>query len=578
MSKNICHNVYVSNRVFIDLSFTIEKLEQRTLSINPQDHVTDFIEYLREIYHSLKPETFFPHQSNKFFNLKIVEKCKPYNKFGIDGLAMLQDGSPVKCILIEGAPGCGKSTLVREACQRWGNGTLFQKFSLLLLLKLRDRSIQKVSSLSSCINHHDSEVQTAVFQSIAQVNGKSTILILDGYDELPLELQANSIFASLLEGDLLPNSTIIVTTRSSSRKIVHNKIKSSRLRHIEVLGYAQEEIDLYIKEGLNDKRLTQAITGHLQKNCYVKDLMYLPLNCAIIVYIFKSNNKNDRCPSTLTELYTVFTKTLLNRYLDTHPIFGKRRLLLPDFSDLPSDVNETFTELCGMAYKGVLHGQYAFSGASIDNTLGLMKSFTQICCTLGSEFLHLTLQEYLAAVHISSFPQQKLISAFKSLTKLQHLTTVRRFLAGLMDFKHQQTANDTVFSAVTGTFKMSKSSLRTSLAETIELDQGTLFETLQWLFETQDKELFLLILGRGSYDLDVSLQSLSPFDCSVLGYCIAQSRCVWNLKFKSCGITEKGIKTIAGERLHSAAILDLSYNTIGTHGGVALCKYCYSMT
>ena len=532
----------------------------------------DYTKFLRDEYCSLEPETSLPHQSNKFFDLSVIEKCKPRSQFGIDELGKSLNGSPVKCILIEGAPGCGKSTLVREVCQRWGNGTLFQKFSLVLLLKLRDRSIQKVSSLSSCINHHDSEVQTAVFQSIAQVNGKSTVLILDGYDELPLELQASSIFASLLEGDLLPYSTIVVTTRSSSSEIIYQKIKSSKFYHFEVLGFTQAVIDRYIKDGLNNKKLSQDITGHLQKYPYVNDLMYSPLNCAIIVYTFKSSAKKHSHPNTLTGLYTALIKTLLIQYLSTHPVLDKHRLSLSAFSDLPSEVYKPFTELCRMAYEGALHNQHVFSGVSVHNTLGLMKAFRQTVNDF--VFLHLNVQEFLAAVHISSFSQQELITSFKSLMRQRHLINVWQFLAGLTNFKHQQAANNTFLNAITEPFKVREFLPSTSLAVTRERDTATLLEILQWLFEAQEKELLSLILGRDSHDLDASWKLLSPFDCCVLGYCIAQSECAWILNLKSCGITVKGIKRIAVERLHTVKILDLSCNSIGTDGGVTLCEYC----
>ena len=43
-----------------------------------------------------------------------------------------------KKVLMEGAPGCGKSTLSLYVCQQWADGKLFQEYKLAILIQLRD--------------------------------------------------------------------------------------------------------------------------------------------------------------------------------------------------------------------------------------------------------------------------------------------------------------------------------------------------------------------------------------------------------------------------------------------------------
>ena len=52
-----------------------------------------------------------------------------------------------KVVLIEGAPGSGKSTLSWDICQRWGAGKLFQEFEAVVLVRVRDPGVQKACEI-----------------------------------------------------------------------------------------------------------------------------------------------------------------------------------------------------------------------------------------------------------------------------------------------------------------------------------------------------------------------------------------------------------------------------------------------
>ena len=54
-----------------------------------------------------------------------------------------QTQCPVTQLLIEGAPGIGKSTFAWEVCQKWGQHQLFNEYALVVLLKFRDKRMQK---------------------------------------------------------------------------------------------------------------------------------------------------------------------------------------------------------------------------------------------------------------------------------------------------------------------------------------------------------------------------------------------------------------------------------------------------
>ena len=493
----------------------------------------------------------------------------------LQNIGRLEDGSPARCILIQGAPGVGKTTLAWELCRKWGEGTFFSEYSLVVLLKMRDRSIQEATTLSDLFKHPDPELQAAVCKDVVKANGKSILILLEGYDELPPELQERSIFSALIEGKELPNATILVTSRTSSSDVVYEKCKTTKFQHIEVVGFSGEQIENYIKNAVADEKVLEAFTHYLKKYPHIHGLMYIPLNCGIILDVFISSGDDEEPPTTLTQLYTVLIKTILCRFLSSHPVHGKKKWHLSGFSDLPQDVHLIFLQVCKIAYEGMVSNRLIFSDIPAgQETLGLMQSVPELyeaktMSAVSHNFLHLTLQEYLSAVHISTFSQHAFVEALESMFGKKHLTVVLRFLAGLTKLAPQKGSSFT--SKARAFFKISPVQYVISL----QRDALCFIDTMHWLFEAHEKELLSQVLGQNVQDRTLSSQFLSPFDCYVLGYCLTNSQCKWKLNLKSCSITEEGMSMLASSgdgSFHGVVVLNLDRNTIANQGGTALCE------
>ena len=98
-------------------------------------------------------------------------------------------------ILIEGAPGSGKSTLTVHICQRWGKGELFQQFIVVILVQLRDPAVQRAQTIADLLSVKNAREITA---ELIATNGHGLLWVFDGWDELPHHLQQDSIFRKLL--------------------------------------------------------------------------------------------------------------------------------------------------------------------------------------------------------------------------------------------------------------------------------------------------------------------------------------------------------------------------------------------
>ena len=72
-------------------------------------------------------------------------------------------------VLLEGAPGCGKSTLSFHIRQEWANGRLFQEYKLVVLIRLRDFIVQNAKSVADLLQNIVGEVA----EEIMACNGES---------------------------------------------------------------------------------------------------------------------------------------------------------------------------------------------------------------------------------------------------------------------------------------------------------------------------------------------------------------------------------------------------------------------
>ena len=321
------------------------------------------------------------------------------------------------------------------------------------------------------------------------------------------------------------------------------------------------------------------------------------LNSAIVVEVYRNSRKDKTLvPKTMTELYSSLVRSLLLRHLLDHPVHSKkRRWRVRSFSDLPQDVYQQLCELGKIAYEGILHDQQViFSDLPEDfETLGLMQCAPELYVDEGAavsyNFLHLTVQEYLAAFHLSQQPVEKQIDHFREYKQQQqcqrrrprqqqhHFHMVLQFLSGLRKFSGYS-------SEVLNTLCVEKS-IGDSASDGESGDDPAsavgmiTFDTLHWLFEAHDNDVIAKLLG--SSDIQVKQHSrVTPFDCFVLGYCVSHSNCTWKIDLKLCIIGDEGVEMLVQGAVEEEAQctgviseINLSMNHITFEGVKHLLKF-----
>ena len=455
-------------------------------------------------------------------------------------IAQLEDGSQPKCILIEGAPGIGKSTFSWKLCRKWGKGKILQQYKVLVMLRLRDNRVRQATDVLHLFRHPDMDTQEAAAKEIARRRGKGLLLLLEGFDELPNNLRTEqSLFIKIITGMELPEATVLITSRPSASSFLLANCRGDMSQHIEIIGFSQEDVQSYLRSVFEDKLCLQSgLQDYLSCYPHMQSMMYVPLNCAIVTQVYKNSVKDKFIPKTMSDLYTSLVRSLLLRYLHDHPVHGRKVWRLRSFSDLPCDVFQQLCELGRIAYEGIMQGQQViFSDLPSDfDGLGLMQSMNELYVDEGTavsfSFFHLTLQEYMAALHLSEQPVETQIKHFQeygdkvsNLCMYNQFIVVLQFLAGLKKFKDYPT--DRIKSLLTSAQPSDSTVLRITL------------DGLHWIFEGQETSIISGAIGPQLY-----YRRLTPFDCFVLGYCVSHSNCPWYLNLEDCCIGDEKIELL----------------------------------
>ena len=511
-----------------------------------------FIQYVKILYRSSpvekRPEVLKLRTPGKMFiNLAFIDRKSEGLRTEYDEIteAMVRDGNvdviegrkcPIdmnaiaanlpeealeKVILVEGAPGVGKSTFAWEFCRRWEREEIAQQYDLVLLLRLRDDRISKAKCLKDFVYHHSDNVCEAVVSELESCLGVNVLLILEGYDELPDKCRHQpSLFLELINGQVLPLATVLITSRPWATCDVRRKFEHRIFQHIEVLGFTKEQITKYIRSALSEEEALE-LEGRLRKQSTVRTCMYIPLNCAIVVKVYLECKANGvALPTTLSGFYETVSFAILLRYLRAIDISFEP---IENFHNLPAAVKSKFCFLCQLAYDSIAGAgnqvKLIFTDLPKDfDGLGFMDSvfeFYETRKTVASHnFLHLTFQEFLAAVHISNMEAEQRLQHFKKHDE-GRLRVVLRFLAGITKLKDFSTP-----SSFAGLLDQPRKCGYTAIEYTIRPHVYT------WVYEALRKEIIKMIF-KG--DITVQLVCLKPVDFAAVAYIITHSHCKWIL-------------------------------------------------
>ena len=535
-----------------------------------------------QVHVAVSPNKWLPSPTQKFFKLAIIKKERiqrgkiddEFVRKTIRGQVddILLEKSPIelenifmniegerKVVLVDGAPGSGKSTMTVFICQQWGKGELFQEFAIVILVQLRDPVVQRAKSIADLLPCRNDELAQQVANVIIANDGRGILWVMDGWDELPLHLRQKSFLKDII----IPStrspivlSSVIVT----SRPIASGDLSELVSSRIEVLGFNLEEQRQYFTECLKgNTKAVDDLMERMSENPAIEGSCYLPLNASIVAHLYLC----DGClPNTVHRLFSSFVRHIISRYMYERLGKSQKQACVLSLDILPPELQSAFNEMCKLAFAGTTENKVTFSHSDLEAVkdsasiceMGLLQATPSINSdgkTVYYNFIHLSIQEYLTALYIARLPAIEQISTFNSLFEDSRFSSVFQFYSAITKLRTSRPFLSILPYRLrpvpAGVLDLVRKIIKKGKKVSYGEPKTLLVSLLLCLYEAQDRSLCQFVTVQLKNKLNLWNTSLNPVDCLAIGYFISSlspTTAYVKLNLYNCSLGDTGIKSL----------------------------------
>ena len=448
----------------------------------------------------------------------------------------------IKTLLFEGAPGCGKSTLALYICKQWEEGRLFQQYEHVVLVKLRDNDVRNAKEIADILPKENGAMGREIEQEIINHGSQHLLFVFDGWDEFPDTAPGYSLIMKILTLDKLSQRSVIITSRPTSSASLYKLVDV----RIEILGFAPDQLKRYFDQSTENSKV---LLKKIQENPAVAGSCYIPLNASILVHVFKVTGN---LPKTEFGIFCSLIRNCIYRHQEkiSQPISE-----IESLDEIPKEVEGQFRELCCLAYNATMEDRIILKKLRRGiNTLGLLQgveSLTDGGKSLSHNFLHLSIQELLAALHMASqlTPEQQIMK-FRELFGRARFAAVFKFYAAKtkltihgMDQVLVEAVKKCLANKGVSEFTPNPDS-SSDVSESSEKPKPLLLSLMACLYEAESKTLYRSVVEQFTDPkLNLSGITLNSSDCFVLSVFLAHCK-QFNVDLSSCSIHAEGCKTL----------------------------------
>ncbi|KAM9853272.1 protein NLRC3-like [Aulostomus maculatus] len=330
--------------------------------------------------------------------------------------------TPVRTVLTKGVAGIGKTILTRKLTLDWAEDRTNRHIDFMFPFTLRELNLLKDRkfSLVELVHLFFSEIKEA---GISRLEEFQVVLIFDGLDEcrLPLDFRNNQtltnatesnsvdvLLTNLIRGTLLPSAHLLITTRPAAASQIPAVCVD---RVTKIRGFTDTQKEEYFRKRIRDKDQAENIISYIKRSRSLHIMCHIPVFCWITATVLEdvlTYRERGELPKTLTEMYIHFlvvqAKLKKVKYdggaeTDPHWTPDSKRMMEAlgklAFDQLQSR-NLIFYEsdltACGINIRAASVYSGVFTQVFKEER-GLYQD--RVFC-----FVHLSVQEFLAALHV----------------------------------------------------------------------------------------------------------------------------------------------------------------------------------
>ncbi|XP_026016208.1 NLR family CARD domain-containing protein 3-like isoform X4 [Astatotilapia calliptera] len=492
-----------------------------------------------------------------------------------------------RTVVTKGVAGIGKSFFVQKFILDWAEEKANQDVDFVFSLAFRELNLttgeKSLHELLTLFHPTLSDLKDSVDYTKTKI-----VLILDGLDENRFQLDfegiktitsvkeaasVSNLLANIIQGNLLPDANLWITSRPAAA----NQIPAEHVDMVtEIRGFNDlQKAEYFRRRFSHDPGLADRIIKHIQSSQSLDIMCQIPIFCWISAVLFQEvfgGDEKTEIPQTLTEMMSHFlfahTKRR-NRKYDKKVETNKEKLLKTQ--------RKFLLKLGKLAFEQLLKNNLIFYEEDLEDfgiDIKEASMYSGFCTTVLHEeeiisqkkvffFVHLTVQEFFAALHVydcfinndttelSSFLDLKsqehtLLDLLKMMVdkvlekKNGHLDFFLRFLLGLMVEPNHRVLHGLLPSPDQSqdTDKKILTYLKSVRRKNLSPDSCiNLFQTMVEMRDHKVKDEIQEYLEMS----DRSKTELTPLHCSALAYMLQVSKNDLEvLDLKSYNTSEEG--------------------------------------
>ncbi|KAI7810405.1 putative protein NLRC3 [Triplophysa rosa] len=482
----------------------------------------------------------------------------------------------IKSVLTKGIAGIGKTVSVHKFILDWAEGTANQDVDFMFLLPFRELNLIREHrySLHKLLLDFHPELQDVDSQIYEECK---VVFIFDGLDESRMTrmfsdhsekvsdvTDASSVavlMSNLMKGDLLPSALIWITSRPAAA----NQIPSKYITRVtEIQGFDDAQKEEYFRKRISDEHQASRIISHIRRARSLHIMCHIPVFCWISSTVLQkilTQDHSEEIPKTLSEMYIHFL--LIQMKMKNEKYDPERD---------PEINREVIVKLAEVAFKQLMKGNVMFyeedlRECGIDITDASL--YSGICTEIFKEesvihqrkiysFIHLSLQEFLAAFYVFYYYVSETMKGLKDFASVKnllegavddaiesetgHLDLFLRFLMGISLESNQRLLQDLLTHTVdtSQTIKKTTQYIKDQIKCNDGLSAERSINLFLCLYEVKDQTLYREIEEFVRSDKH-SEKKLSAAHCSAIAYMLQMSEEVMDeFDLKKYNTTQEG--------------------------------------